>query len=463
MASPTRKPPQPKLKALPGFKPRRVVPRPKPAEAPAVIAIDDDDPSASSQGPAAALQAATAKKERRELDDLANWGRSKAVHASMLKVEEERMRQEAESRRKAKAKEKLDAEAAKQRQHLHRSPKRRKDAAEGVVEVVDDDGDDDDYEDDKSRSCRPRKSSEGATFTPSQPLSVENAIIEPSDIDKVLADYRKQVEARAAAAATLAQTAPTVLSSQPYVASQGPADASKNIIIGILVVSRIEGTKPKVFNRKFGQTLGKVRETWGEMQGFTADQIEKLVLVWQNDTRVFDSTVPRSLGIRFDKEGKMFLDGNQRRGSLGRVDRDEQEAIREGIDPDECKVYFDAMWLEDFEQMVKEKEAAREREAARWAADNDDGFSSDEEVVTGIALNVKSIMISLKGKNFKDLKLKVKPNMKVGDVVEMVRKQRGLDEEAGVELRFEGDELEEDMTLEEADIEDDVQIDVVLR
>lgn len=45
----------------------------------------------------------------------------------------------------------------------------------------------------------------------------------------------------------------------------------------------------------------------------------------------------------------------------------------------------------------------------------------------------------------------------------MMRDQRKLDEDTEIELHFDGEELEEDMTLQEADIEDEYQIDVILR
>ena len=53
--------------------------------------------------------------------------------------------------------------------------------------------------------------------------------------------------------------------------------------------------------------------------------------------------------------------------------------------------------------------------------------------------------------------------MKIREVIERMRDERKLGEDTEVELHFDGEELEEDMSLEEADIEDEFQIDVVLR
>ncbi|KAK6334132.1 hypothetical protein TWF696_002635 [Orbilia brochopaga] len=464
MASPPRRK-APALKPMPFFKRREIPPKPV-AEPPTVIDLDDTKSPSSSQGAAPASQPAPENKEPKEMNDLERWGRSKAVHASMLKLDEERRRRETEKRRKAKAKAaKEDSQQKAQAQDRHRSSKRRKSSEDELIEILDDN-------DESDESSRLRKSFQD--YAPSSSNDVAPAIVTPSDIDRILADYKRQTEERekaraAAAAAASSFTDPPLsrsISIEPQPTqgvSQDPSDAFKDIIIEILVVSGIKDTKAKIFSRKFGQTLGRVRQTWGMMQGFSQEQLDQLILVWQNTTRVFDSTVPRSLGIRFDREGKMYLENSGRRGSMSRRDRDEQAAIQEGISPGECKVYFDAMWEEDFEAMIKAREEAREREAAAWDLTEDVENAEPEEVVTGISLKVKPMMVTLRGKNFKDLKLKVKPNMTVGGVIAMIKKEREMDEDTQIELRFEGDDLEEDTTLEDADIEDDVQIDVVLR
>ncbi|KAF3920684.1 hypothetical protein ABW21_db0208136 [Orbilia brochopaga] len=444
MASPPRKK-GPNLKPMPFFKRREIAPKPV---QPTVIDLDDPKSPPSSQG-APASQPTVEKKER-VLTDLEVWGRSKAVHASIVKREEERRRQEAEKRRKARAAQEEKQKA--QAQGQPRSSKRRK-SSEGETIQISDDSDDD-------GGSRMRKSFQDDTPSSSNDAP---AIVKPSDIDKILADYKRLQEEKKAAAAAEPSRSISVEPQATQGLSQDPSDAFQNVVIGILIVSDIEGTKPKIFSRKFAQSLGRVRETWGMMQGFSPEQLDRLILVWQNNTRVFDSTVPRSLGFRFDREGKMYLEGAGRRGSLTRRDRDEQAALQEGIAPGECKVLLHAMWEEDFEAMIKAREEARERERAAWDLTSEVENIEPDEVVSGISLKVKPIMVTFRGKNFKDLKLKVKPNMTVGEVITMIKKERGMDEDAEIGLRFEGDDLEEDTPLEDADIDDDVQIDVVLR
>ncbi|KAF3927091.1 hypothetical protein AA313_de0205794 [Arthrobotrys entomopaga] len=397
------------------------------------------------------------KKKKEEMNDLDFWGRSQAVHAGMLKLERERHRKERQAREAEKQKE--------ESQHATRSSKRRKSDENNVIRLSDN-------ENDEGDDNRPRKSRDG-TRSPTATTSITTIdSLNPAEFDKILAAFKEKRATEEAAAnlksirdavpAYLPEPTTTQLppDSQRAV-SADPSETFKDVIIQILIVSDIEGTKPFVFNRKYTQTLGKVRETWGKMQHFTEEQLDRLILVWLNETRAFDSTVPRSLGVRFDKEGKMYVEDKSRRTSAGRRDMEEQAAMQQGIAPGECRVYFTAMWIEDFEEMLRKREEAveREREGEIWEISE----SEEEEVLTGITLNSKPMVIILKGKNFKELKLKVKPTMKISQVIDMIKDERKLEEDVDIELRFDGDELEEDTTLEDAEIEHEFQIDVVLR
>ncbi|KAF3929079.1 hypothetical protein ABW20_dc0105830 [Dactylellina cionopaga] len=402
------------------------------------------------------------KTEKKELNDLEYWGRSKAVHASMVKLENERRLKEKQDDEKSKAKE--TGKKKEQKQASSRTSKRRKSDENKIVLLSEDD-----EKDDGDGEYHPKKSSRDGTLSPTTPAEP----MDPAEFDKILAAYKKKKADEEAAAAAAAATASkpssfsqdissqTPLPNSQRAASIDPTEAFKDVIIQVLIISDIENTKPLVFNRKFSQTLGKVRDTWGHMHHFTEEQMDNLVLVWQNETRVFDSTVPRSLGIRFDREGKMYVgEGKNRRNSFGKREREERAAIQNGISPGECKIYFHAMWDQDFKDMLKRREEERAKEDGEWDLSEKD---EDEEIVTGVTLNVKPILITLRGKHFKEMKLKVKPNMKVSEVIQMIKGERKLDDDTEVGLHFDGDELEEDMTLEDAEIEHEFQIDVVLR
>ncbi|KAK6354383.1 hypothetical protein TWF730_008791 [Orbilia blumenaviensis] len=385
--------------------------------------------------------------KKQEVNDLDFWGRAKDVHASMQKVSEER-RQEAKARKQTAR----SALVGKAKEKPTRSSKRRKSDENTVVLVSDGENNDE-----KDADYLPRKTTRDPALTPR--ASVEPVELDPSEFDKILEAFNKkkaEVEAEVAAKARAFSPPMSQLPGSQPATSTEPVDTSKDIVIQVLIISSIPGTKPMVFNRKFGQTLGKVRDTWARMQGFTEEQVEGLILVWQNKTRVFDSTLPKSLGIRFDEHGKMYL------SSKGEKERkDESQVIPQGIAPEECRIFFDAMWVDEYEELMKRREAAKERENALELSSDSEG--DDNEIVTGIALNTQMIEITLKGKHFKELKLKVKPSMKISEVIEKMRDERQLDEDTEIELHFDGEEIEEDMTLEEADIEDEFQIDVVLR
>ncbi|KAK6497829.1 hypothetical protein TWF481_012231 [Arthrobotrys musiformis] len=403
--------------------------------------IDLTTPTGSQESPPAS-QPQRDVERKREVNDLDFWGRAKDVHAGMQKISQEKRQKEVEARRR-KAKTTAAAAVKEEKKKVAeptRSSKRRKSDDKTAI-LIDDDDDEDDTDPLRRKDARDR------TLTPT--TSVE--LIDPSEIDKVLEAFNKSKAEVAAEVAARSRVFSPPLSTQlpasQSAASTDPNDAFKDTVIQILIISAIPGTKPMVFNRKFGQTLGKVRDVWARMQGFTDEQIERLILVWQNETRVFDSTVPKSLGIKFDKNGKMYFGG-----------KGKQEE-KNGVKPEECRVFFDAMWDEEYEELMKRKEAAKERENALELSSD----GEDEEVVTGVAVNAQMIEITLKGKHFEEMKLKVQPSMKVSEVIEQMRDERKLDEGTEIELHFDGEELEEDMTLEEADIEDEFQIDVVLR
>ncbi|EPS37068.1 hypothetical protein H072_9314 [Dactylellina haptotyla CBS 200.50] len=395
------------------------------------------------------------KGSKAEKTDLDYWGRSRHVHDGMMKLERERHRKEkeAEDRRKQKEAAELERQKKEEKQNT-RSSKRRKSGDNEIIQLSDDENDGDEN--------RHRKFPRDGTVTP----TTSTDALDNAEFEKILAEYKKKKEAEDAAAAKSTQESFTEpistqhLTNSQRATSTDPGDAYKDVIIQILIVSRIDGTKPFVYNRKFSQTLGKVRDTWARMNHLTEEQVDRLIFVWQNETRVFDSTVPRSLGIRFDREGKMYVEEKNRRKTFGRRDRDEKAALQEGIAPGECKIFFDAMWAEDFEQMLKEREEAQANEEKEiWGITE----IEEEEVVTGITPNTKPMFITLRGKNFKELKLKVKPTMKVSEVIQKMKKERDLDDDTEIELHFDGDELEENMTLEDAEIEHEFQIDVVLQ
>ncbi|KAF3078592.1 hypothetical protein TWF569_008723 [Orbilia oligospora] len=407
--------------------------------------IDLTSPTASQATVPSGSQDPKKTEKKKEFNDLEFFGRSKDVHAGMRIVAKAKRQKEAEAReQRAKA-----AAEEKKKIEPRRYSKRRKSDDEAAILIGDDENDDG-----KDPDFLPRKNRD-PTLTPR--TSVEP--IDPSEVDRVLEAFNKKKAEVEARSRVLSPPLSTQLLASQHATYTNPADASKDIVIQILIISGIPGTKPMVFNRKFGQTLGKVRDTWARMQGFTEDQIQHLVLVWQNETRAFDSTVPKSLGIRFDRDGKMYLDGKGGNDSFSTLGKDEREAIRNGIKPDDCRIYFDAMWDEEFEGLLRQREAAKEREKALELSSDHE----DEEVVTGIALNTQMMEITLKGKHFKELQLKVKPSMKISEVIEKMRDERKIDEDTEIELHFDGEELEEDMTLEDAEIEDEFQIDVVLR
>lgn len=226
-------------------------------------------------------------------------------------------------------------------------------------------------------------------------------------------------------------------------------------VISILVSSQVDGLGSGIIvKRKLSQRFKDVRMAWCDKQliaghrNMTAIEKDCIFLTWRG-RRVWDVTTAESLGIRVDGRGHVV---DEKGFNLG------------------GNVHLEAWTQETFDACQREKKRERARlemgTAERIDLGDDSDVPAEEEVIeeAPAPTQVEKIKIVLKPKEGDAVKLIVKPTTVVATIVNGFKVQRAsLCEGRSVELWFEGERLEEESTVGEADVDDMCTIDVVLK
>lgn len=217
----------------------------------------------------------------------------------------------------------------------------------------------------------------------------------------------------------------------------GPDQAAAPETIDILVTSTVPDTKPCCFKFLFNKQLRLARNTWLALQKAkgTLLDIEKeddIVLTWRRK-RVYAFSTLLDLGIRPQGNGQAILDGYSTNGLVkGRT-----------------RVYMEAWTWGLFQAMEREEQLKRKRETGELP-DRGDSAPVGEELP---APEVK-IRVILKAHNRADVKLTVRPGTTVKTLITGFRTQQSIGSDTNVEVWFDGEKLEEHVTMNEADIDD---------
>ncbi|CCF38631.1 hypothetical protein CH063_09673 [Colletotrichum higginsianum] len=227
-----------------------------------------------------------------------------------------------------------------------------------------------------------------------------------------------------------------------------------NQTVNVLVTSDIPGTKERQFRFTLVKPLKILRNAWIDVQegrlGIPRADLESVFLTWRGH-ELYDLTTLHSLDLA----------GTFRR-SGGGSDADAGEGFRN----DWTNVHMQ-MWTRELWEEHERQEARRRRhDIGEYSDDEGPGNGGDER--GGIPPTVeqeaeKKIKVLLKTKTDEPLKTSVRPSTTVGTIMALFRKMRGLAADAPISLMFDGDELEEDMTVEDADIGDMETIEVYIR
>ncbi|KAI5808453.1 ubiquitin-2 like Rad60 SUMO-like-domain-containing protein [Pyronema omphalodes] len=211
-------------------------------------------------------------------------------------------------------------------------------------------------------------------------------------------------------------------------------------IVNILITSPIDKTRPLIIKRKLDQTLKEVKEHWCKVQGFTQEQIESIFLVWKRSMRVSDYVSCKSLNIAVDGDGKGEGDGGDNNEGNG----EEKEGWTGG------NIHFEAMTTEIFNRIEAGEELEDEEE------DEEETELKKQKEEDGERI---SLVLKTKG-NKDEFKIKVRPNTTISDLIQAYRTAQKIPDDKKVVLYFEGDQLELDDTVTDADLEDMCMVDV---
>ncbi|KAI0818026.1 hypothetical protein GGR55DRAFT_685466 [Xylaria sp. FL0064] len=185
--------------------------------------------------------------------------------------------------------------------------------------------------------------------------------------------------------------------------------------------------------------------------------ISDLVFTWRGD-RVYYTTKLETLGI-------------YPRGHDGRL-RDETHSGRNGPEGyvGKDKVYFEAWTPEEYEENQQKQERERKRrEMGEWWNDDDttngrdsnnDGAAEAEDTAQKEDDRVKVIF---KARNMPPRNVTLRKYSTVAHMIKAFRKLAGLGEDKHVEIRWDGEVLDLETTVEEADIGDMDSVEVHIR
>ncbi|WYZ42898.1 hypothetical protein EsH8_VI_000597 [Colletotrichum jinshuiense] len=217
-----------------------------------------------------------------------------------------------------------------------------------------------------------------------------------------------------------------------------------NQTINVFVTSDIPGTKEKQFRFTLVKPLKVLRNAWIDVQegrvAIPRQELENVFLTWRGH-ELYDWTTLHSLDLP----------------AAFRKAKGEHAGFRD----DWTNVHIQ-VWTRDLWEEHEKQEARRRRHDLGDYSDEEEG-EGEEIIEVEKEEKEKKIKVLLKTKTDDPLKTSVRPSTTVGTIMELFRKMRGLAPDAPITLMFDGDELEEDMTVEDADIGDMETIEVYLK
>ncbi|KAI2602345.1 hypothetical protein GGR54DRAFT_525243 [Hypoxylon sp. NC1633] len=218
------------------------------------------------------------------------------------------------------------------------------------------------------------------------------------------------------------------------------AGAEDGPVIDILIHSQVQGVHTLMFKRRLCQSLSVVYEAWVEQQlvrhcEVTRPMLETMFFTWKGN-KVYRHTTLQTLGIKPESNGQLYPSW-----------KDEQEGYH-GRD----KVYFEAWTQELYDAYLVEKEKQRLRDLGELL-DEEPGQTQSEEQPQD-SQGVKKIRVHFKAKNQPPKNATVRSNTTTAMLIEVYRKLAKIPEDKTIELHWDGEVLDQDTTVEEADIED---------
>ncbi|KAI0596683.1 hypothetical protein F4775DRAFT_290670 [Biscogniauxia sp. FL1348] len=240
----------------------------------------------------------------------------------------------------------------------------------------------------------------------------------------------------------------------------GGTTVSDGALVELLVGSYLDFIRPISFKVRTRQPLKIMFDTWVEQQvkrrGVEArPMLQDMFFTWKGN-RVYPHTTLETLGICPDADGRLYP-----------AWRDKQDGFQNQ------KVYFEA-WTKDlYDQYQREKEQKRRHELGEWNDDDDKAFGrsggggGDGAAESGAAdeqpAEEKRVRVTFKAKDLPSKNATLRSNTTVAMMIKVFRKLAKVPPEQHIQLRFDGEVLDDDMTVEEADIGDLDSVEVHIR
>jgi hypothetical protein len=215
--------------------------------------------------------------------------------------------------------------------------------------------------------------------------------------------------------------------------------------IRILVESRIPGAaeainktlKGKPFRCRvlYRGELKKVKQSWCNTVRNGGVDIEDtdVIMMWR-DNLLYKSTTPQSLGIRFI--GSLLYAGDK--SDLSGFTTSRTEMVIH-------------MWTEESQkQFLEEKEKERQREFGEICEPKERTPSPEPEA---------KVRVTVRSKQGDPVKVLVPASGTVGDLVATFRSKRNIPEDAKITIVLDGEALQDHMSLQDAEVDDDIQVD----
>ncbi|KAI0446833.1 hypothetical protein F4803DRAFT_454736 [Xylaria telfairii] len=209
------------------------------------------------------------------------------------------------------------------------------------------------------------------------------------------------------------------------------------------------------------QALQIAFDTFKERQksqtAYPHQMISDLVFTWRGD-RVYHTTKLETLGIRpRGADGRLHDSTHSGRGAPeGYVGRD--------------KVYFEAWTPEEYDENQQKRERERKRqEMGEWWGGEDDAAANDGDDGAAEAeaetpqKEDDRIRVIFKARDMQPRNVTLRKYSTVASMIRAFRKLAGLADDKHVEIRWDGEVLDPETTVEEADIADMDSVEVHIR
>ena len=221
------------------------------------------------------------------------------------------------------------------------------------------------------------------------------------------------------------------------------AEGKKAPIAQLFIASDLPDTAPLMVKVRIDTTIEKPRQAWCARQNFTPEMTRNVFFTWK-DTRLYDSTTIKRLGIKVDDHGNLSVEGDD-------------TIYDENNIP---KIHVEA-WTE--ETLAQRKRGlAAEAEAARKAAEPS-LVIEQREPTPEPEPEVKKYRLILKAKGLEDFRLQVKPETTFEKIADAFRTSRKISRTQPVTLMFDGERLSPMDMVQDSDLEDMDSIDVLLK